>query len=205
MSAGWGFVCGGEFLFYAFAYDKAFATYSPSRLFVENLLQHCFRNGIRTFDFMPGDVPYKRIWATRLCPRGVLHRRAELARGVAAARLRHEARLRHAARAAGCLSNPARPLARCRASPAAGVPCGQPRAASRPRPDSPSRCGPRERAQRAQPSQRADRTPFGAAMRRSPRRRRGAGSRTLAFGIAAYAHLTTERTAAVAKRRLPFD
>jgi CelD/BcsL family acetyltransferase involved in cellulose biosynthesis len=64
MSAGWGFVCGGEFLFYAFAYDKAYATYSPSRLFVENLLQHCFRNGIRTFDFMPGDVPYKRIWAT---------------------------------------------------------------------------------------------------------------------------------------------
>jgi CelD/BcsL family acetyltransferase involved in cellulose biosynthesis len=64
MSAGWGFVCGGEFLFYAFAYDKAYATYSPSRLFVENLLQHCFRNGIRTFDFMPGDVRYKRVWAT---------------------------------------------------------------------------------------------------------------------------------------------
>jgi len=64
ISAGWGFVCGGEFLFYAFAYDKAYATYSPSRLFVESLLQHCFRNGIRTFDFMPGDVRYKRVWAT---------------------------------------------------------------------------------------------------------------------------------------------
>jgi hypothetical protein len=31
---------------------------------VECLLQHCFRSGIRTFDFMPGDVPYKRIWAS---------------------------------------------------------------------------------------------------------------------------------------------
>jgi CelD/BcsL family acetyltransferase involved in cellulose biosynthesis len=31
---------------------------------MENMLQYCFRNGIRTFDFMPGEEPYKRIWAT---------------------------------------------------------------------------------------------------------------------------------------------
>lgn len=63
-SAGWGYVCGGEFLFHAFAYDLAYATYSPSRLFLENLLQYCFRHGIRTLDFMPGEEAYKRIWAT---------------------------------------------------------------------------------------------------------------------------------------------
>ena len=40
VSAGWGCVCGGEFLGHAFAYDKAYATYSPSRLFVESVLQH---------------------------------------------------------------------------------------------------------------------------------------------------------------------
>ena len=64
ISAGWGYVCGSEFLFHAFTYDVAYATYSPSRLFMENILQYCFRNGIRTFDLMPGEEAYKRIWAT---------------------------------------------------------------------------------------------------------------------------------------------
>jgi CelD/BcsL family acetyltransferase involved in cellulose biosynthesis len=64
ISAGWGYICGGEFLFHAFAYDLAYATYSPSRLFLENLLQYCISNGIRTLDFMPGEEAYKRIWAT---------------------------------------------------------------------------------------------------------------------------------------------
>ena len=32
--------------------------------FLENLLQYCFSNGIRTLDFMPGEEAYKRIWAT---------------------------------------------------------------------------------------------------------------------------------------------
>ena len=82
MSAGWGYVCGSEFLFYAFAYDSAYATYSPSRLFLEGLLQYCFRSGIRTFDFLPGDEPYKRIWATDYAQQqsyvGALNWRGEL-------------------------------------------------------------------------------------------------------------------------------
>jgi len=64
MSAGWGYACGSEFLFHAFAYDEAYATYSPSRLFQEGLLRHCFDRGFRTFDFMPGQEAYKRVWAT---------------------------------------------------------------------------------------------------------------------------------------------
>lgn len=70
ISAGWGYVCGSEFLFYAFAYDLDFATYSPSRLFLEGVLQYCFQNGIRTFDFLPGDEAYKRIWATDYAHQG---------------------------------------------------------------------------------------------------------------------------------------
>jgi CelD/BcsL family acetyltransferase involved in cellulose biosynthesis len=64
ISAGWGYVCGSEFLFHAFAYDNAYATFSPSRLFLERLLQYCFQRELRSFDFMPGKEAYKRIWAT---------------------------------------------------------------------------------------------------------------------------------------------
>ena len=135
MSAGWGFVCDGEFLFYAFAYDKACATYSPSRLFVENLLQHCFRNGVRTFDFMPGDVAYKRIWATDYVREesyiGALNWRGALLLRVCDTRLVSGMpdALRDVYRILPVT------LAKCRAPPAAGVPYGQPRAASHPRPE----------------------------------------------------------------------
>lgn len=68
VSAGWGFVCGEEYLFYAFAYDAAHSTYSPSRLLLERLVQTCFDRGIRSLDFMPGEQPFKRTWATDYVP-----------------------------------------------------------------------------------------------------------------------------------------
>jgi CelD/BcsL family acetyltransferase involved in cellulose biosynthesis len=64
VSAGWGFMCGDEFLFHAFAYDADYATYSPSRLLLERIVRVCFDRGIRSFDFMPGEEAYKRTWAT---------------------------------------------------------------------------------------------------------------------------------------------
>ena len=64
IAAGWGYRCGREFLFHAFAYDATYATYSPSRLFLECVIRQCFDEGIDTFDFMPGEEPYKRIWST---------------------------------------------------------------------------------------------------------------------------------------------
>lgn len=67
-SAGWGFVCGDEFLFHVFAYDAAWSTYSPSRLLIERLVRTCFDRGIRSFDFMPGEQSYKRTWATDYVP-----------------------------------------------------------------------------------------------------------------------------------------
>ena len=64
LSAGWGFQWGDQFLFHMFAYDARHATYSPSRLLLQRLIQHGFETGVGTFDFMPGDEAYKRIWAT---------------------------------------------------------------------------------------------------------------------------------------------
>jgi len=64
LSAGWGYRFGDEFMFHNFAYDARHQTWSPSRLLLERLLQHCFAVGVRTFDFMPGEEAYKRLWAT---------------------------------------------------------------------------------------------------------------------------------------------
>lgn len=64
ISAGFGYVYGDEFHFHAFAYDEAYATYSPSRLFLECIVRRCIERGVRAFDFMPGDESYKRVWAT---------------------------------------------------------------------------------------------------------------------------------------------
>jgi CelD/BcsL family acetyltransferase involved in cellulose biosynthesis len=68
VSAGWGFICGDEYLFHAFSYDAACSTYSPSRLLLERLVRTCFDRGIRSFDFMPGERPFKRTWATDYVP-----------------------------------------------------------------------------------------------------------------------------------------
>ena len=66
ISAGFGYQFGNDFLFHVFAYDLNWHRLSPSRLFLERLVQWCFDAGIKTFDFMPGDEPYKKIWATDL-------------------------------------------------------------------------------------------------------------------------------------------
>ena len=64
LSAGYGFAAGDGFMFYQFAYDRAYARLSPSRLLLERLMQACFRRGLRRFDFLPGDMAYKGLWAT---------------------------------------------------------------------------------------------------------------------------------------------
>ena len=45
-----------------FAYDAAWATYSPSRLYLERLVELCFHERLGVFDFMPGDMAYKETW-----------------------------------------------------------------------------------------------------------------------------------------------
>jgi CelD/BcsL family acetyltransferase involved in cellulose biosynthesis len=63
ISAGFGYQFRDQFLFHVFAYDMGFSRLSPSRLFLECLVRWCLENGTATFDFMPGDEPYKTVWA----------------------------------------------------------------------------------------------------------------------------------------------
>ncbi len=63
LSAGFGFIDGRRFIFYMFSYDEAYQTFSPSRLLMERLIRRCMEMGLDTFDFLPGNEAYKRIWA----------------------------------------------------------------------------------------------------------------------------------------------
>lgn len=63
ISAGYGFKSGDVFTMHNFTYDKAWQTYSPGRLLLESMVQWCFQNGVVLYDFMPGEVSYKGIWA----------------------------------------------------------------------------------------------------------------------------------------------
>lgn len=55
-----------DYFFYATAFDpeEQFATYSPGTLIIKHLLERAHQNGLRRFDFMLGDEPYKWVWAT---------------------------------------------------------------------------------------------------------------------------------------------
>lgn len=64
VAAGLGYKFGAEFTFHMFTYDAAWENYSPARLLLENIIKWCFDNGVTTFDFMPGEESYKRIWAS---------------------------------------------------------------------------------------------------------------------------------------------
>lgn len=66
ISAGFGYRFGNDFLFHVFVYDAAWNRLSPSRLFLESLIQWCIGKGIKTFDFMPGTEAYKYTWADDL-------------------------------------------------------------------------------------------------------------------------------------------
>jgi CelD/BcsL family acetyltransferase involved in cellulose biosynthesis len=55
-----------DYFFYATAFDAdpRYGAYSPGVLLVKHLLERGFDRGFRRFDFMGGDEPYKRTWAT---------------------------------------------------------------------------------------------------------------------------------------------
>jgi len=64
IAAGMGYLDGDSFIFHIFGYDPAWNTYSPGRLLLERILRWCFERGVKSFDLLPGDEPYKAIWAT---------------------------------------------------------------------------------------------------------------------------------------------
>ncbi len=55
-----------DYFFYATAFDPdpQYAVHSPGVLLAKHLLERAFQRGFRRFDFMVGDEPYKRTWAT---------------------------------------------------------------------------------------------------------------------------------------------
>jgi CelD/BcsL family acetyltransferase involved in cellulose biosynthesis len=58
-----GFVVGGTYAYYQIAFDPTMARFDPGTLLVAYLLERAWCRGLRTFDFMTGDEPYKYRWA----------------------------------------------------------------------------------------------------------------------------------------------
>ena len=67
-SAGFGFIQDKRFIFYMFAYEPRFAAVSPSRLLTEELIRWSMARGLTSFDFLPGEEAYKRVWADDATP-----------------------------------------------------------------------------------------------------------------------------------------
>jgi CelD/BcsL family acetyltransferase involved in cellulose biosynthesis len=63
LAAGFGFVYDRKFVFYMFAYDLAYGTFSPSRLLMERMIRWCMDQGLTRFDFLPGPERFKSVWA----------------------------------------------------------------------------------------------------------------------------------------------
>lgn len=48
--------------------DHPLALYSPGRLLVEDLINHCYERGVRAFDLGAGDAPWKALVGARAAP-----------------------------------------------------------------------------------------------------------------------------------------
>jgi CelD/BcsL family acetyltransferase involved in cellulose biosynthesis len=65
IAAHFGFRYNNKLYFLTPAFDPDYRTYSPGKILLRYLIQHCFVNdGIHEFDFLRGDEPYKYQWAT---------------------------------------------------------------------------------------------------------------------------------------------
>lgn len=63
-AAMYGFDYGGNFYFYQSGFDSAFATYSVGLVMTGLGVQAAIARGIRDFDFLHGEEPYKYLWAS---------------------------------------------------------------------------------------------------------------------------------------------
>ena len=57
-----GFINNGRFFRYLAAFDSQFRKCSVARLLLFQIIRRCFEKGLKTFDFMLGEEPYKRFW-----------------------------------------------------------------------------------------------------------------------------------------------
>lgn len=68
VSLHYGFLSEGWFYFYKPAYDKEFASMSPTKMHVSMLMELGCESGWRGFDFLQGDEPYKLQWTSESIP-----------------------------------------------------------------------------------------------------------------------------------------
>jgi CelD/BcsL family acetyltransferase involved in cellulose biosynthesis len=59
-----GFIDGDTYYYYLPAFEPELATLAPSSLLLAHLIERAYERGLRRFDFMLGDEPYKARWAT---------------------------------------------------------------------------------------------------------------------------------------------
>lgn len=59
----YGFLHNNRLHYYKPTYDVSWSNYSPGKVHVAYLIEHCIKNGTRYFDFLYGDEPYKYHWA----------------------------------------------------------------------------------------------------------------------------------------------
>jgi CelD/BcsL family acetyltransferase involved in cellulose biosynthesis len=59
-----GFVDGDTYYYYVPAWEPDLAPFAPSSLLLAYLVERAYERGLRRFDFMLGDEPYKARWAT---------------------------------------------------------------------------------------------------------------------------------------------
>ncbi|TCS71939.1 CelD/BcsL family acetyltransferase involved in cellulose biosynthesis [Sulfuritortus calidifontis] len=63
-----GFVDRYCFYYYIPTYDKAFESYSPGKVHISMLIEECYAQGLRKFDFLRGCEKYKFDWTDRSVP-----------------------------------------------------------------------------------------------------------------------------------------
>jgi CelD/BcsL family acetyltransferase involved in cellulose biosynthesis len=56
---------GGRYLLLKPAYDESLAACSPGQLLMQDVLADCVERGLREFDFLGPDMPWKRDWTTK--------------------------------------------------------------------------------------------------------------------------------------------
>ena len=86
----YGLCWNGSYLLLKPAYDESLADCSPGQLLVEDVLKDCIGHGLREFDFLGADMPWKRDWTEHARQHSTLwiFRNSPVGRGLAAARFK---------------------------------------------------------------------------------------------------------------------
>lgn len=68
ISAAYSLRCGDSFYYWIPSFDSTIRSVSLGKLHIKCLIEYCHQNGVKRFDFMGGDEPYKFQWANDSFP-----------------------------------------------------------------------------------------------------------------------------------------